>query len=72
MLFLLNLCYCLPSTLALIQPMAMTARPTVRQNSKPRLKVYGYAMPMSMTTPGIDYGLYDYDMSVIYYNTVTM
>ena len=29
---------------------------------------------MSMTTPGIDYGLYldDYDMSVIYYNTVTM
>ena len=44
----------------------------VRQNSKPRLKVYGYAMPMSMTTPGIDYGLYDYDMSVIYYNTVTM
>ena len=31
---------------------------------------YGYAM----TTPGIDYGLYldDYDMSVIYYNTVTM
>ena len=55
--------------------MAMTARPMVRQNSKPRLKVqgvYGYAMPMSMIIPGIDYGLYDYDMSVIYYNTVTM
>ena len=29
---------------------------------------------MSMTTSGIDYGLHldDYDMSVIYYNTVTM
>ena len=28
----------------------------------------------SMTTPGIDYGLYldDYDISVIDYNTVTM
>ena len=35
-----------------------------------RLTVCGYAM--SMTTPCIDYGLYDYDMSVIYYNTVTM
>ena len=32
---------------------------------------YGYAT--SMTTPGIDNGLYldDYDMSVIDYNTVT-
>ena len=31
---------------------------------------YGYAM----TTPGINYGLYldDYDMSEIYYNTVTI
>ena len=28
------------------------------------------AYAMSMTTPGIDYGLYD--ISVIYYNTVTM
>ena len=33
---------------------------------------HGYAT--SMATPGIDYGLYldDYDISVIYYNTVTM
>ena len=31
---------------------------------------YGYVMTM----PGMDYGLHldDYDMSVIYYNTVTM
>ena len=27
---------------------------------------------MSMTTPGIDNGLYEYDMSVIYYTTVTI
>ena len=60
LLFLLNLCNYLPSTLALIQPM-------VRQNTKVWLCYeYDYA--------GIDYGLYldDYDMSVIYYNTVTM
>ena len=62
MLFLLNLCYCLPSTLARIQPMPW-------YDKIPR---YGYAT--SMTTPGIDYGLYldDFDMSVIDYNTVTM
>ena len=46
--------------MALIQPMPWC-------DKIPR---YGYAM----TAPGIDYGLYldDYDMSVIYYNTVTM
>ena len=62
LLFLLNLCYCLPSTLALIQPMPW-------HDKIPR---HGYAT--SMATPGIDYGLYldDYDISVIYYNTVTM
>ena len=56
----LNLCYCLPSTLALIQPMPW-------YDKIPR---YGYAMTM----PGIGYGLYldDYDMSVIYYNIVIM
>ena len=37
-------------------------------------KIPRYDYAMSMTTPGIDYGLYldDYDMSVIYYNTLTM
>ena len=35
-----------------------------------RLKGISMAYAMSMTTPGIDYGLYD--ISVIYYNTVTM
>ena len=43
--FILNLCYCLPSTLALIQP-----------------------MPWYDKIPNLD----DYDMSVIYYNTVTL
>ena len=59
-LCILNLCYCLPSTLTLIQTMPW-------YDKIPR---YGNAMTM----PGIDYGLYldDYDMSVIYYNTVTM
>ena len=46
---------------------AYSANAMVRQNSK----VEGMAM-LSMTTPGIDYGLYDYHMPVIYYNTVTM
>ena len=64
LLFLLNLCYCLPSTLVLIQPM-----PWYDKIPSPR---YGYAT--SMITPGIDYGLYldNYDTSVIDYNTVTM
>ena len=37
-----------------------------------KIRRYGYAT--SMTTPGIDYGLDldDYDMAVIYYNTVAM
>ena len=46
------------------------ARPMPWYDKIARLKVCGYAM--RKTTPGIDYGLYDYDMSVIYYNTVTM
>ena len=58
-------CYCLPSTLALIQPMT-------RYDKIAALKVwrcYEYDY-----TPAIDYtyGLYDYHMPVIYYNTVTM
>ena len=65
MSFILNLCYCLPSTLALIQLMSW-------YDKIARLKgmSMAYAMSMSMTTPGIDSGLYD--ISVIYYNTVTM
>ena len=63
MLFLLIFCYCLPSTLALIQPMSW-------YDKIARLKGMSMAYAMSMTTPGIDYGLYD--ISVIYYNIVTM
>ena len=61
----INFFYCLPSTLALIQPM-----PWYDKIAASNVWLYGYAM--SMTTPAIDYGLYDYHMPVIYYNTVTM
>ena len=67
LLFLLIFCYCncLPSTLALIQPM-----PWYDKIAALTLKVwlcyeYDYASHRL-------YGLYDYHMPVIYYNTVTM